>query len=93
MAAIRLPAMYGNVQDVRVVGKHGLSAIAVMNVIIDNENALDAQRLLRIRCRQGDIVEDTISARHGRFGVMARRSNRGKAIVQLLPNHLLHQAT
>mmetsp|Transcript_95035 Transcript_95035/g.271753 ORF Transcript_95035/g.271753 Transcript_95035/m.271753 type:complete len:209 (-) Transcript_95035:404-1030(-) len=61
------------VKDTRVVLKHVLSAVAVVNVPVDDEHALDAPLLARHRRRYRYVVEEAKSLAAVRLGVVARR--------------------
>ena len=57
---------------VRVVPENVLRAVAVMNVEIDDRDALGAVDRLGMACGDGGVVEEAEAHRRRDFGMMAR---------------------
>ena len=83
-------AVDGEEEDARVVEEGALRAVAVVDVPVDDEDALGA---LREEFPRGDRhrVEDAETVRHVRLRVVARRAHRGEAVAhRAVPQRLRH---
>src|ERR1051325_1666619 len=66
--------------------KRGLSSVAVMGIIIKDQDSLHAF-LQSDSCRDSDVVEDTKPHRAIRLRVMPRRTNNSVCILCFAVNH------
>ena len=69
--------------------KYILRAIAVMNVEIDDRDALRAMGGLRVARGDGGVVEKAEAHRRRAFGVMAGRPRRDKGVGEAPAHHFI----
>ena len=82
-AAIRIEGVLEKAdhQHPRIVGKHFLGAITVMDIEVDNGYPLQAMHFHRMTGSDGHIVEEAKAHRLGRSCMMARWTDRAEGIV------------
>lgn len=85
--------MHRKAQHVWIVKKDLFGAIAVVNVIVDNEDAFDAKMMPCILGGQRHIVEDAKAAGQAGFCMMTGRPNECESIVEVALHDLSHQFT
>ena len=71
-------------ENVRVFVKDILSAVAVVNVPIDDEDSADAEVFTRMRCGNGNVVEHAKSHADGRPRVMSGGANHAEGGVRFV---------
>ena len=81
--------MRGRVEHRLVVPEDVLRAVAVVDVEIDDRDALCAVDGLRVAGGDGGIVEEAETHRRRRFGVMARRPRGDEGVFDLAGHHLV----
>ena len=65
-------------QHARVAGEDLLGAVAVVDVEVDDRDALEAVRGERVRRADGDVVEETEPHRAIALGMVPRRPHRAE---------------
>ena len=81
------------IEDIRIMPKDFLCTVAMVNIPIDNHNFANSQLGPRVRGRHGDVVNDTIPSGNTGLGVVARRTNNGKPIVQFSLHDIRYECT
>ena len=71
----------GRVEQIRIISKKGLRAVAVVHVDVDDRDSLDAVRRARVESRNSGIVVETKTHGSRRCGVVARWADTGKRAV------------
>lgn len=82
--------MQRNVENVRIVVRQFLRAVAVMDVPVDDGDASDVAMLLQVLRCDGHRVEVTEAERFP-TGMMTRRSNESEAVLQPSIENVLGQ--
>ena len=77
------------IEEIAVRREDLLRAIAVMDVEIDNRNALGIIMYARIKCGDSGIVEQAEAHGPARFGMMSGRPYRAEGIVRLAVEHCI----
>ena len=86
-----LVAMYAHVEHLGIGLEDVLSAVAMMNVPVNNQYALQAIFPYRILCGNGHIIEYAEAMRLIRFRMMTRRSDIANAAAGLATQHAVHR--
>ena len=69
------------VEQIRIISKKGLRAVAVVDIYIYHSYSLDAVRRARVESRNPSVVVETKPHGSRRCGVVARRSDTCKGAV------------
>ena len=69
------------VEQIRIISKKGLRAVAVVHVDVDDRDSLDAVRRARVESRNSGIVVETKAHGSSWCGVVARRADTCKRAV------------
>ena len=75
--------MQADEQHARIILKHRLSAIAMMDIEIDDPDSRDAMLLLRVAGRDRHVGKEAESHGPIRLGMMPRRSRGGEGAREL----------
>ncbi len=81
----------GEIEDGGVGFKDGLGAVAVMDVYIGDEDAVDAREGLGVAGGNGDVVEEAEAHAPVGEGMVARWADQGEAVLHPSLHHGLHQ--
>jgi hypothetical protein len=79
--------------DVRVFAEYGFGAIAVMNIEIDHDDALESVHFASLLDANRNIIEDAESHGGGGGSMMARRALRTKRVLRLAAKHGVYRRT
>src|SRR5256885_17052499 len=86
--------MHRKIKNRWIVIEDSLRAVAVMNVPIENRNAIDFfELLLRITSSDGHIIEETEAHRAIRRGMVSRRAHGNERILRRAFNQRINRAT
>ncbi len=86
-AGINAPLMRGEIEHAGIAVEDGVRAVAVMHVEIDNQHPIDLKIGTRRGRRNGNVVEQTKTFAVIGEGVMSRRADQRKGILDLAPQH------
>ena len=79
--------MGGKVEDLPILVKNLLGAVAVMEIPVDDQDPLHPVPGQGMPGADGNVVKDAEPRRLRRLGVVARRPDQGKGVVRLPGNH------
>lgn len=75
----------------RIVIEEALRSLTVVDIVVDNQDALQLVDIQGMLGRQGHVVEEAVAIELGLHGVVAGRPDDGHAILGAPSNQLVHQ--